>query len=357
MFQMWLAVSAVIGLAASSAWAQVPAKPATAAVPAATKAAEEPKPTAESGFGGRRPSSRSGVSRASSDANAPATPPAPKVEVNLPPEALTVVKSGTSEHSRMVYQLKNAPAIDIANAIKQVFRSEGELRGADGKSMEQAVGQNIVIVPEMGSNSLVISGSPEAINDVRKLVGELDQPTGSVQIDMEVGEAPAGEVKAASGESFRLAEKPAHMEPISRIQLTTMNNQSAFVQVGSRVPVVQNTTVTAKGTQNNINIIDLGLILKVTPRISADGMVTMKVDVVRSALGAESEGTPISIQDDKVMARMRHIENTEVNATVTIPNGQTAVLGGAAREGKSDKELVIIVTPHIIGREEAKVKP
>jgi Flp pilus assembly secretin CpaC len=31
-----------------------------------------------------------------------------------------------------------------------------------------------------------------------------------------------------------------------------------------------------------------------------------------------------------------------------IPDGKTIILGSIARQGKTDKELVIILTPHII---------
>jgi Flp pilus assembly secretin CpaC len=37
-----------------------------------------------------------------------------------------------------------------------------------------------------------------------------------------------------------------------------------------------------------------------------------------------------------------------VQTTITIPDGQTIVLGSVPRQGKTDKELVIIVTPHVI---------
>lgn len=54
------------------------------------------------------------------------------------------------------------------------------------------------------------------------------------------------------------------------------------------------------------------------------------------------------------MVRSPRIENTTVQTTVTIPDAQTMNLGSIAQKGKSDKELVIIVTPHIFGLEEAK---
>ncbi len=54
------------------------------------------------------------------------------------------------------------------------------------------------------------------------------------------------------------------------------------------------------------------------------------------------------------MVRSPRIDATTVQTTVRIPNAQTAILAGAAQKARSDKELVIIVTPHVIGPEEAK---
>jgi hypothetical protein len=370
MFRMWIGLVVAAALAASAALAQekdggrAPAKRGIATPPAATTTTEEPKPAADSELPlgmapmGTRGAFGTGGGRTVAAGVAPGAQS--KAETTSRPEALTVLKSGTPEHTRLVCQLKNAPAAQTANTVAQVFRSEGELRHSDAKSTEQIVGRNVVVVPSTIDNSLVISGSPDAVNEVRKLVEELDRRPGSVLVDMEIGEAPASEVKPsepAAGEQLRLAEKPPHMETIGRIQVTTLNNQMAFAQLGARVPVIANTTVTSKGTANSINLLDVGLILRVTPRVSADGTIVMQINVVRSSLRPESEGTPLLTQDDKVVARTPRIENTEVFATVKIADGQSAILGGVAGEGKSDKELVIIVTPHIIGMEEAKKAP
>jgi type II secretory pathway component GspD/PulD (secretin) len=222
----------------------------------------------------------------------------------------------------------------------------------------------------MISNSLVISGWPEAVEEVRKLVNELDQLRGMVLVDMEIGEAPAtaakeavpavapeGKTSAAGGQLF-LAEKPAHMEDIGRLQLTTLDNQAAFVHIGARVPRVTAKPASTTGSQPTDTVIldSVGLILKVTPRISPDGTIVMLINAVNSQLGPEEEGIPISVAADKVV-RSPRIDSTEVYTTVQVRDGQTVVLGNIAREGKSNKMLVICVTSHILRPEETKAKP
>ncbi|MGA2254896.1 MAG: hypothetical protein ABSG53_09555, partial [Thermoguttaceae bacterium] len=73
----------------------------------------------------------------------------------------------------------------------------------------------------------------------------------------------------------------------------------------------------------------------------------------QSQVGPENEGIPILVEGGKAIRSPRY-DSTTVVTTVRIPNGQTVILGSVFQHGKSDKELVVIVTPHIISPEEAK---
>jgi hypothetical protein len=79
----------------------------------------------------------------------------------------------------------------------------------------------------------------------------------------------------------------------------------------------------------------------------------MQVDVEQSQLGPENEGTPISVAGDKII-RSPRIDATTCQTTINIPDGKTIILGSVARQGKGDKELVIILTPHILAAQDAK---
>ena len=66
-----------------------------------------------------------------------------------------------------------------------------------------------------------------------------------------MGEAPISEVKPAEGLKpneksgaaaagpVRLSQRPAKMETTARARVMTLNNQPAFVQLGSRVPTFE----------------------------------------------------------------------------------------------------------------------
>jgi hypothetical protein len=114
---------------------------------------------------------------------------------------------------------------------------------------------------------------------------------------------------------------------LSRPQIRTLDNQIAQVQVGQNVPVVTGVSINALQTTPTITRDNAGLILTVTPRISPDGQVVMEVAAERSEY--TGAGVPVFVNattGDTVDAPIKDI--TTARATVSVPTGQTIVLGG-----------------------------
>jgi type II secretory pathway component GspD/PulD (secretin) len=275
-----------------------------------------------------------------------------------------VLKSGP-DHVRVVYTLKNMPVNDTSSVLTQLFRAEGKLHKSSAATTKGDGGGDVAIVPSVVDNSLVISGSPEAVAEVRELLAQFDKPVAMLLLDVEIGLAPFGETKPAenpdpkakspaSGQAFRFLEKPAKMETTAHVRLVTLDNQPAFVQLGSRVPRVNSLSALATGGETrSIALDNVGLIVGATPRISSDGVVTMQIDIEQGHVGPENEGIPISVASGKVF-RSPRFETTTTQTVVRIPDAQTVIVGSVAQKGKSDKELVVIITPHVIAPEEVK---
>jgi len=188
-----------------------------------------------------------------------------------------------------------------------------------------------------------------------------------------------GLVLAASSESvsllIRALQESRRLDVLSRPQITTLDNQTAFIQVGQRVPRIEQTTFSAFGQSNSIVLDNVGLILIVTPRTSPDGMVVMEVDAERSEVGPENEGIPIATSVDGTVIRSPRIDITTAQTTVTAASGETILLGGliTRRENNVHRrvplladipllgdlfrydltenqrfELLIILTPHVV---------
>ncbi len=272
-------------------------------------------------------------------------PPAQGTAVAKPPEEpLTVLKSGP-DHIRVAFRLKNSPATSVNSAMQQLFRLEGGFQKSTATSAKSAAGSSVAIVPEPVTNSLIVSGPPEAVDEVRALAEKLDGRPPMVLEEMEMGIVPLGETKAGespnpkekspatTAEPFRLPKRPEKLETTARARVITMDNQPAFIQMGSRVPRLSS----IKESGSEVRLDNVGLIVGVTPRIG-DGAVTMQIDVEQSQL-APGEGIPISVAGDKVL-RSPVIDATTVQTTIKILDGHPMILGSAAGQGKAGKELV-----------------
>jgi len=382
----------------------------------------------------------------------------------------------------LVYRLRNAPASDVANALNEFLRSERQVQQvAPGLvSAFEQIEREVVVVPEIVSNSLIVSATPRFYDEIVRLIEDLDKRPPMVLIQVLIAEVTlnnvdefgvelglqdsilfdrsilnnivtrsitttlpngtqtttqeiisaniepgfnfnnqplgnsgaskatehadvigtqglshfglgrtnselgfGGLVLSASSESvsilLRALKDSRRMDILARPQLMTLDNQPAFIQVGQEVPTIRGVTISQTGQVNNVDYASVGLILGVTPRISPDGLVVMEIDAVKSEVGPEAEGIPISISATGEIIRSPRINTTRAQTTVSALNAQTIVLGGLITRTSSKihrrvpvlsdipvvgnlfrydnvtakrTELLIIMTPHIVNNEQ-----
>jgi len=159
-------------------------------------------------------------------------------------------------------------------------------------------------------------------------------------------------------------------EILSRPSILTRNNQQATIMVGQRVPIITNSRVsdTTNTTINTVEYEDVGIILRVTPFITAEGLVEMILSPEISSLSATT--VPIS---NTVSSPV--IDQRSADTVVVTPSDKTIVIGGLIstqsqdsekkvpilgdipligaafkRKVKSDvkTELLIFLTPHVV---------
>ena len=163
-----------------------------------------------------------------------------------------------------------------------------------------------------------------------------------------------------------------NVKVLSSPQIMATSDQQARINVGSRVPIVTadfTDLESEDGTlQRNIEYVDTGVILTVTPYITAGNEVTL--DVVQEVSDA-TENKSSGIDSPTIRSR-------ELQTTMVIPDGQTALLGGLIRtqeeEGyagvpllmdipylgvlfrnnswdKTRTEIVVLITVNVVNRE------
>jgi general secretion pathway protein D len=158
---------------------------------------------------------------------------------------------------------------------------------------------------------------------------------------------------------------------LSNPQLAVINNHEARIHVGEKQAYVTTTTTSGQTTNTvseEVNFVDVGIQLSVTPTINDEGYVTMKVkpevSSVVSTLTTPS-GNKIPI-----------IDTSLAETTVMIKDGATIIIGGLRKEEKISNseqvpilgkipllgfffksatnktertELLVMLTPHIVG--------
>lgn len=122
-------------------------------------------------------------------------------------------------------------------------------------------------------------------------------------------------------------DENAKFKILSNIPLWAQNNQQANVTVGKNIPILKSTISAGAGTARdiiqNIDRIDVGLKLSVTPHINPNNEVMMKLNPSIEAILEESTGG---------QAFTPTIAKREVTTTVTVPDGDTIIISGLIRE-------------------------
>ncbi|MEX0741550.1 MAG: secretin N-terminal domain-containing protein, partial [Phycisphaeraceae bacterium] len=209
---------------------------------------------------------------------------------------------------------------------RQSFRERmmAQMAGEVDESATDLLGQ-VQIVSDMDTNSLLVMTSPANFEQVRKIIEQLDRPMPQVVIkaliaevthsdDLDLGaefsilNIPEGSdlftdfglAAATGGMTYRLLEtdiqatiralqEVGKLEVLSRPYILASDNQEAIITVGSEVPFITSTSFTELGgSRSTVRYEDIGIILRVTPQINADGIVTMDVFPEISAISGES---------------------------------------------------------------------
>ncbi len=261
------------------------------------------------------------------------------------------------------------------------------------------------------TNKLIVSDYPEVIEKIKKIVSALDEKQRQVLIEAKIVEVTLNdemgfgidwEVFASkdlhitggvassvdstlSFETATLSEKGdysailtalkklGNTKILSSPRILVSNNQEAKILVGTKEAYATKTVVqnnSTSSTAESVNFVDVGVKLYVTPTITRDGFISMKIrpevsSVTQYYETAEGEKIPI-------------VDTSQVETAVEVKDGITVILAGLIKDEKDDltqgfpvisripilghlfkstykktlkKELVIFITPKIVSGE------
>lgn len=274
----------------------------------------------------------------------------------------------------------------------------------------------IRITANPSNNTIVISATPKDYRKILATLRQMDAPATQVLINTMIAEVSLNNqlrygVQAyveSNNVGFALAgSKPAADGPVISPQFPGMNflwggisnpklvidalsgitnvrvvsspsilvleNETATIKVGDQIPVQSETAVTNGGNfVNSIQYRDTGVILKVKPRVSANGVVTIELGQELSALQKELgiDGNPrftqrsvtskVSVNDQQTVLLGGLISGIEDRTRETVPGAdKVPILGklvGTTDNNAQRTEIIVFITPKIIrnGEEAAR---
>ncbi len=169
-----------------------------------------------------------------------------------------------------------------------------------------------------------------------------------VRRELDLSVLDLSEKNASLQEQVRALDENERLKILGRPQIMTLENQPAFIQVGSRVPRITGTTVQSRGQANQIQLENVGLILAVTPRVSAEDTVVMEIDLEMSDV-RENDDVVLSSMKDGPEIHASEIVTTTAQSTVTVASGKTILLGGMTKKSEGHRiEMVMLLSATIM---------
>ena len=244
---------------------------------------------------------------------------------------------------KLIEQLDKVPQqVHISVLIAEVSKSEGLNLGVEMAALNMP----------SGVGDTVIQGS-STLNDSSGLMNAIQQGIlpGGLSIGVAHGTSIDASGKVVSGwpgiVNINAVKKNGHFEILSETALEAQNNKEASVNIVNQIPILKSTIQGGSGTARdviqNIDRVDVGIKLKLTPHIIPGGEVQMVLNpTIEAVVDAGSSSTQFTPT----------IAKREVSTTVTVPDGRTIVIAGLTRKDQkqTEKRVPILGSIPLIGR-------
>jgi len=198
-----------------------------------------------------------------------------------------------------------------------------------GKTLDLGVDWATIDAPRQGSTTVIGRSRPGQEDTLRNVLEGMFPEGLSVGVARGTFTGPNGEILPRVPFLVRALAQNRDVKILSNIPLWAQNNMEASVSVVNNIPILRSTIEGGAGTARdviqNIERLDVGIQLKVTPYVNPDNEVRMKLNPIIEAI---IDDGPSDMRFAPTIARR------EVDTTVTIPDRATVVLSGMMREDR-----------------------
>ncbi len=274
------------------------------------------------------------------------------------------------------------------------------------QDMKPNLSSGIRITPNPSNNTIVIRATPQEYRKILATLRQIDAPATQVLINTTIAEVALtdqlrygvqayfanNDVGGGVFNGSALSLKPSFpgmnffiggiadprimidaLNAVTKVRIVSspsvlvLENETATIKVGDQVPIQTQTLVTDGG--NNVNSFeyrDTGVILKVKPRVNANGVVMIELGQELSSVTAGTTGTAggnptfsqrsitskVSVNDQQTVLLGGLISGRESRSKDSVPGvNKIPLLGdlvGKTDNGARRTELIVFITPRII---------
>lgn len=289
---------------------------------------------------------------------------------------------------------KNAGIITVTATVKQMQRFEDYLKKLQEKVKLQVLidVQLLSVTLSDGKTTGVDWSQLYALQDIDMSIDKLFHKNISEFKDDKITTAIAGGganenshlIKLnASGklnEIIKFLKTQGDVSSISNPKVLTLNNQPALITAGTEyfykiisTETLSGTTSGTQSTSEDLQSVFAGVLLDITPEISDDNMITLKINPSLS-----ETATDISLIEGVDRTMPPDLRRRQLSSVVTVKDGNRIILGGLINTSnhlninkvpilgdipilnyifkyenrqKTVQELVIVIEPHIVRKE------
>ncbi|WP_171067519.1 type IV pilus secretin PilQ [Acinetobacter dispersus] len=298
----------------------------------------------------------------------------PRGTVSTDPRTNTLIINDTSQKIDQIRKMVDL--LDVS--VKQVMIEARIVSASTDFTREMGVKWGILSQGITNNNDLLVGGSDKTLWNLREPTKDSDTGGWKYEIErpdnlnVDLGAVTPGASRIAFGlislSDFMLdlelsaVQADGYGEVISTPKVMTADKQPAKIESGKKIPYTSSTGGGANAVPKT-EFIDATLSLDVTPSITPDGKVMMKLNITK-----DSQSTPTP-------TGQLTINKNQIDTNVLVDNGETVVLGGIfeqenissqvkvpflgdlpyvgrlfRRDMKTDnkRELLIFITPRIV---------
>jgi len=245
------------------------------------------------------------------------------------------------------FQLSNAKAKDLAQVLQEALKAKAA-PSAQGQGQSGNPTPTATVVADERTNTLIVTGTAEDLALVEGLIPRLDQAVPQVNLRVRIQEVQSnltrslglkwntisgGNVVASildsglslifdSTRSLAALNIVATLDALQKqglsralrdVNQTVLNNQTARLQSGETFLIRR----VVNGQVERVPF-DIGIIVEVTPQITADGQILLNI---RAEVSGNVQRNPVDGDVDRFTKQV-------VTTTLRVRDGQTVVLGG-----------------------------